>query len=290
MSPNEDGLSKWLFKRLGVPKWGQILVIVLFIALGRGFLDLSNIQNRLARIEGKLGLPLEAQLLLDAKVYAEKNDNANVVKSIDRARAVINTAKDNHVTVPDEYFVKSIEIINDLQHHVSSSASDELFSTRRTLAEYRSSLLPAPQIPGTIGTLPVSPGNAITPATVGGKAVYRITRGLTLPPRIELVSDGAFINGSEIPAGEDILKPASLSLSENKNSVRGLNFMGASQTLDGIEWRDVIFYGVKIRYHGKDLRLENVRFVNCVFDAPDDPQGIQLVDYAALALSSLTIG
>lgn len=59
--------------------------------------------------------------------------------------------------------------------------------------------------------------------------------------------------------------------------------IGASQTLDAGDWRDVIFYGVRIRYRGGPVVLRRVLFINCTFDFNlGSPKSDRLANYVAL--------
>ena len=124
---------------------------------------------------------------------------------------------------------------------------------------------------------------------IGGRAVYRITRGLAVPGPVHLLSTGAVLNGTEIPTGVDILNPTTRS-SSNGVVVQGLILMGASQTLDGIVWQDTVFVNTKIRYLDGDLKLIHVRFVNCTFQITGSGRAEEFANYVALSTGNLTIG
>jgi hypothetical protein len=53
---------------------------------------------------------------------------------------------------------------------------------------------------------------------------------------------------------------------------------GASQTLDGVTWKDVTFVGTRLRYEGGAASLKNVKFVRCTFGFSDDEGGRKLVE------------
>ena len=98
------------------------------------------------------------------------------------------------------------------------------------------------------------------------------------------------VDGTAIPSGTDVLQASSGSLEKNHDSIRGLTFDGVTQTLDGVEWKDVVFVNSRVRYRGGDLKLDNVRFVHCTFEVPESSRGAQLADYATLENGALNIG
>jgi hypothetical protein len=65
-------------------------------------------------------------------------------------------------------------------------------------------------------------------------------------------------------------------------TVRDLILHGPSQTLDNIEWQNVTFLDMHIKYLGGKLSLQNVRFVNCTFEFPHNNLGLEFARYATL--------
>jgi len=47
--------------------------------------------------------------------------------------------------------------------------------------------------------------------------------------------------------------------------VRKTVVIGGSQTLDRSIWELVIFSGVRLKYHGGPLVLDQVQFINCTY-------------------------
>jgi len=70
-------------------------------------------------------------------------------------------------------------------------------------------------------------------------------------------------------------------------------FIGGTQILDGIHWRNTDFVGTHIVYEGGEIELNNVHFINCTFEVPSNiaprPKARQFLDYAALAQPELNI-
>jgi hypothetical protein len=122
-------------------------------------------------------------------------------------------------------------------------------------------------------------------------AVYRVTGQLTLPAQTAWQAPGAVVDGSGIPSGTDLLHTLTGgSLAKNSDSIQGVTLNGVTQTLDGVQWKDVVFVNSRVRYHGGDLKLDNVHFVHCTFEVPESSRGTQLADYATLESGTLTIG
>jgi hypothetical protein len=71
--------------------------------------------------------------------------------------------------------------------------------------------------------------------------------------------------------------------------VENLTIAGASQTLDGIHWRNITFIGTRLRYEDGQLDLQNVRFVHCTFGFPSDARGAQIANAIVQGQTSLTI-
>lgn len=100
---------------------------------------------------------------------------------------------------------------------------------------------------------------------------------------------GAFLDASMMPGeAEILLPPESRQLSDHVR-VHDLTIGGASQTLDGIHWRNVTFIDTRLRYEDGQLDLNNVRFVHCTFGFPSDRRGASLANAIALGKTSFMI-
>ena len=100
---------------------------------------------------------------------------------------------------------------------------------------------------------------------------------------------GNFLDASLLPdTAEILLPPETRRLSDNVR-VENLTIAGASQTLDGIHWRNVTFIGTRLRYEAGPLDLQNVRFVHCTFGFPPDARGAALANTIALGQTSLNL-
>jgi hypothetical protein len=87
---------------------------------------------------------------------------------------------------------------------------------------------------------------------------------------------------------EVLLPPATRRLSDNVR-VEGITIEGASQTLDGMRWKNVTFVAMRLRYEGGEVSLEDVKFVHCRFGFTTDERGAKLADAIALGKTSIEI-
>ncbi len=98
-----------------------------------------------------------------------------------------------------------------------------------------------------------------------------------------------FLDASLMPDTSEILMPPeSRQLSDNVR-VENLTIAGASQTLDGIHWRNTTFIETRLRYEDGPLDLQNVRFIHCTFGFPSDAHGAAIANMVVLGKTSLTI-
>jgi hypothetical protein len=243
---------------------------------------LDLLSERLSTLEGEIKVLLAQRSITASAEYSMQGKAALAVKSVQQAERILTSASSKKLQAPPEYFKSTVDVINSTLRVVSSrEVKEKLQEVRASLATYRSSLQPMPSLPPEMMELnPIPP--VLTPNMIGGRAVYRITRGLAVPPHTKLISEGAVINGAEIPPGSDRLQPSSRAISRNNNVVSGLILLGASQTLDGIVWRNVTFVNERITYLGGEVVLDHVKFVNCTFNIPQSQKGSKFADYATL--------
>jgi hypothetical protein len=230
------------------------------------------------------------ELLGSLKGYLDRGDKVRATEVAYSAHELITVARENKSPVPPGYFNGAIGLLNNLPAVTDADVESRVLSTRVALAEYHSALQANPDLPAKQVQLKLSADGAVNSQALTGGAVNRAGGQLALAPQTALQAPGAVVDGSAVPPGTDLLEPASSSLAKNGDSVSGLTLASVTQTLDGIEWRNVTFVNSRIRYHGGDLRLENVHFVNCTFEVPSDSRGAQLADYAALESGILMIG
>lgn len=231
-----------------------------------------------------------AELLGNMKGYLNSGDKVRAAEVAYNAHELLIAAKENKSPVPPGYFATTLALLNNLPAVSDADISSRLLSARVALAEYHSALQTGPDIPSKEVALKVASGSPVTAQPMNGDAVYRVSGQLILLPKTNWQAPGAVVDGSAIPTGTDLLQTSSGSLAKNGASISGLTLDGVTQTLDGVEWKDVTFVNSRIRYHGGDLKLDNVHFVHCTFEVPESDRGAQLAGYATLEGSPLNIG
>lgn len=280
-----------------------VLAVFLTIAV-TGFIHLDNkigevqknvagIGTRLQKVEDAVKVLGSQQsdptqkLIHDLLATAESTtDTKFAAKAIRAAVSLTATLKQQHRPASPEFFQNSVATLNAVgRAHPRPQLSNELINARVALAEYRSSVTPEPTLPP---TQPLPTGASVA-EVLNHHATYLVSESLPIRTGFNVYSNGAAIYSATLP-GTDILTVVIDPTNLRAPSVNGLTLIGPRQILDGIEWKNVTFVNVHIVYAGGPLMLENVRFVNCTFEVPHNQQGIDVVDYAALSASSLTIG
>lgn len=113
----------------------------------------------------------------------------------------------------------------------------------------------------------VSAGESIDPATLGGD----------------------YLDATLMPETSEVLLPPSTRNFNDNVRVEGLSIEGASQTLDGVRWKNVTFIGMRLRYEGGGISLQNVKFVRCRLGFVTDERGAKLANAIALGETSIEI-
>jgi hypothetical protein len=100
---------------------------------------------------------------------------------------------------------------------------------------------------------------------------------------------GNYLDATLMPETSEVLLPPSTRKLADGVRVEGLTIEGASQTLDGVRWRNVTFVGMRLRYEGGEISMQNVKFVRCRFGFTTDERGAKLADAIALGKTSFEI-
>jgi hypothetical protein len=98
---------------------------------------------------------------------------------------------------------------------------------------------------------------------------------------------GNYLDASLMPETSEVLLPPATRKLADGVRVEGLTIEGASQTLDGVRWRNVTFVGARLRYEGGEISLQNVKFVRCRFGFTTDARGAKLADEIALGKTTI---
>jgi hypothetical protein len=252
---------------LDIPLWGRGLIKSFRWSVGVGavcvvamFWQLVSLNRDVGRIEGKIGeIPAAiAQKLIDqSKAHAERGNTAEASRDLALAVSFLEDAKKNKAPANTAFFEDTYVKLNQLKD--IPQLSNEWHSARLELATYKSALQPRPKL------------------TEPGKLVNRSINQDDLKDATYLIKQ---VPGEIFTAGGVVQKLSDNFFVENVVLVGGVE--GVRQTLDGIRWRNVIFQNVHIRYEGREVLLENVKFVNCTFDIAPDSRGAQVTDYAIL--------
>jgi hypothetical protein len=230
-----------------------------------------------------------AEFIGTVKESIAGGDTLRASQAAASARTLILTAKDLKTPAPPGYFQQVTATLDSLGTVADSDISRELFATRVALAEYHSALEMIPEIPDKPVLLEVRAGQPMDGARLAHGGVYRPTTQVLLPARVDLNAPGAVIDGSQLVSGTEVLKPT-VSFAEGGNVFSGLTFEGVTQTIDGAQWKDVVFVNARIRYRGGRLELDHVRFVNCTFEVSQSDHGTQFAKQIALGIDAITIG
>jgi len=204
------------------------------------------------------------------------------------ADSLIATLKKEKRLADSEYFSNIVETMNELNKRIprassagptqQSTLSRLVYSTKISLAEYRSAITPEPAVPKRVAELPESLPSALTIAAYPVKTTINFS-----PPKpVILEGNGAAFDARGMRPDQQLVTVATRSLEQNPATIRNLILIGANQTLDYITWENVTFVGTHIESKGSPTRLINVRFVNCTFDLPDNEAGARIAEYAAL--------
>jgi hypothetical protein len=225
----------------------------------------------------QLPLQISANLVRKAKREATSGRLQQAVTAIQTASAMLQSAQDQNLRPNPKFFERQVEELS------SISQTPTLLSTanefRFVLATYRSHLNPTPPIPKKQSEFK-SPSdiNLGTTYPIYGTVNLGKNTHLSASIPLEVALDGSV----QKPKSQNIITVPSHSLEDNNVTVDGIILIGATQTLSGIEWENVIFVNMHIIYDSGSIKLKNVRFVNCTFDLPNNQDGKRLADYAAL--------
>jgi hypothetical protein len=257
-----------------------------------------------------------------AAQQAKSGDITSAEVQLDQAAAEMEEARVRSKSAAVDFFSRASAALDDVLKagHGSSAASgnsdaaganDQLLSgatsgrlfehvtqARIELAEMRSSQEALP--PGSPRTdsgvdsaaIPAATEPATTeqPAIPAGHVAINNPRELAADETLDPAAlRGNFLDASLMPDTSEILLPPESRQFEDNVRVENLTIAGASQTLDGIRWRNVTFVETRLRYEDGPLDLQNVRFVHCTFGFPSDPRGEQIATAITLGQTSLTI-
>jgi hypothetical protein len=273
-----------------MPTWARYSILILSLALVGTLIWVRT--SRLLWRTPKYSLaetPAPAALLptqapwqrdvataLDAALNESTAGNITQAEvAIDRATAFVTAAKYNSGTAAPDFFDISLTRLDRTvaSHPDNARLVQHATLMRIELAQLRSSLEPAPAQPGPHMSVAIDAPRAIArdamldPASLGGN----------------------ILDATGMPSSSEILEPPSSRLFVDNVRVENFTLSGATQTIDGIHWKNVTFIGTRLRYQGGEAALQNVHCVRCTFGFVINDRGARLANAFALGQSSIVI-
>lgn len=226
-----------------------------------------------------------ASIVMSARMQGQKVSPDFYSESLSRLDGVLKTGADNsrlleHVTQAriELANLRSAQPVSDL---VTGSTPDK--DQAPSLNTY----------PGATETtlLNVGPGTQAPHATnTPGHVVLASPHALSAQSVLDPGSIGGdYLDATLMPETSEVLLPPSSRNFDDDVQVDGLTIEGASQTLDGVRWKNVTFIGARLRYEGGQISLQNVKFIRCRFGFNTDAKGARLADAIALGQKSIEI-
>ncbi len=226
---------------------------------------------------------------------------------IDRGAAIVISARSQGKNVSPEFFSTSLKALDQIvdTNPENERLRDHAFQARVELAELRTTVgaakAPESKIAADPATDP-STGRRLTanvgPGTVAphavkipGHVVFSAPHALNAKQTVNAAAlGGNYIDATLMPdEAEVFLPPATRGIGDDVR-VEGVTIEGASQTLDGVQWKDVTFVGARLRYEGGAARLQNVKFVRCTFGFSSDERGTKLANAIADGVGTIVVG
>jgi hypothetical protein len=198
---------------------------------------------------------------------------------VDRGASLVIAARVQSDAAPPAYFESAIAQLNRVVNaHPGNARLDEHVNLARIeIAQLRSALDPQ-----ATAALPA----ANDPSRVSIGSPKSVEAGALVDPAL---MGGSFVDATLMPHTSELLEPPSSRTFADRVRVENLTFAGATQTLDGIRFKNVTYIGTRLRYEGGQVELQNVRFVRCTFGFTTDERGARLANAVALGHPSLLI-
>jgi hypothetical protein len=221
-----------------------------------------------------------ANALADAATAGKSGDITSAEMEMDRAASIAGSAWEKGFSASPDFFAAALTALDGVAatHPENERLADHAFQAKIALAQLRWS-------GGSPGSKPDFVDDQGTPA---GHLVLAGPRAIAAKQVVNAETiGGSYVDATKMPDSSEVFLPPATRTLEDGVRVSGLTIEGASQTLDGVTWKDVTFVGVRLRYEGGAASLKRVRFVRCTFGFKDDEGGRKLVE--ALARGSGTV-
>lgn len=245
--------------------------------------------------------------LQDATAQGTAGNITAAEVGVDRAAAIVTAARLQERPASPDFFDAGIRGLDQVlrTHPENPRLLEHVTQGRIELAQLRcaqtgavatddqdtpTGLTPGP-MDGAIAPVPVGPGaKAPHAVTIPGHVVLASPRAVEARSVLDATTaKGNYIDATLMPETAEIILPPPTRLFVDNVRVEGLTFEGASQTLDGIHWKNVTFINTRLRYEGGQVSLNNVRFVRCTFGFSTDERGARLASAIALGQTSFVI-
>jgi len=222
---------------------------------------------------------------------AESGNITAATVSVDRAESLITAARLQSFDAKPEFFLDTNAMLDRVieQHAQEATLFDHVTQARISLAELRSSLPPTgtDSVQSQPGATAQQSRDLAQNLDSYGAVHIGAPRQVAAKEILNGRSLGAtYLDATLMPDTSEVLMPPTRSFADGIR-VEDITMEGASQTLDGIHWRNVTFIGTRLRYESGDLDLQDVRFVRCRFGFPSDDRGARLAAAIALGESSI---
>ncbi len=217
---------------------------------------------------------------------------------MDRAATALAASREHSAAAPPDFFQAAIEKLDRVAatHSDNARLIEHVTLARIELAQLRTVQIvpkdPASSAAAAAATQPpAGPGvqarhSVEIPGHVVIASPHQISAGQTLDPK---TLGGDYLDATLMPDTSEMILPPFTRAFADKVRVENLTMEGASQTLDGIHWKDVTFIGTRLRYEGGELDLQNAHFVRCTFGFTTDERGSRIATAIALGQPSVTI-
>ena len=232
---------------------------------------------------------------------ASDGDLTKAEVAADRATSILAVARLQSKAASPDFFESTIAQLDKVLNATRENArlTEHVTLARIELAQLRSALeiVPAGAPTSLNATDLLLPSAADSVAKPKGTAkadsgqVFvgaprAIAAGATLDPAS---LGGNLLDATSMPRNAEILEPPASRLFADDVRVENLTIDGATQTIDGIHWKNVTFIGTRIRYEGGEADLTNVRFIHCMFGFTPDERGARIASAIALGQNTIVI-
>jgi len=303
---------RWATRRSNqrsMPAYARFVVIALALLLVGSFLwqfaqrILHPPQNipAVSAASGPAAPGWQSEVLSAIETGTHDAGDGNVIPAemdVDRAAAVIAASRAQSEEAPPDLFQSAIGKLDRVAatHPDNARLIEHVTLARIELAQLRTvqivSTDPASSAAAAAAKQPpAGPGvHARHSVEIPGHVViaspHQIGAGETLDPK---TLGGNYLDATLMPDTSEMILPPFTRAFADKVRVENLTMEGASQTLDGIHWKDVTFIGTRLRYEGGELDLQNAHFVRCTFGFTTDERGARIATAIALGQPSIVI-